>query len=178
MEGMRKVIKLVILGFLMDKELTGYDIKQIMTHSTSNFMNASFGSIYPALDRLEKDDMISALKVIENGKYKKVYTIKDQGKEEFIKWLEEPINYMKSYEEILAKIFFYRHLSKEKVHQLISQLIEDIDKRIVKLERIERDIKGKIDYFEISTLSFGIDHLKFMSKWYSDFLKNFNKRGV
>lgn len=160
----------------MDKELTGYDVKQIMTHSTSNFMNASFGSIYPALDRLEKDGMISALKVIENGKYKKVYTIKDLGKEVFIKWLEEPINYMKSYEEILAKIFFYSHLPKEKVHQLISQLIEDINKKVLQLERLEKDVKGKIDYFEISTLSFGIDHLKFMARWYSDFLVDFDKK--
>ena len=40
-ERMKTMIKFVILGFLMDKELTGYDIKQIMIQSTSNFMNAS-----------------------------------------------------------------------------------------------------------------------------------------
>ncbi|AOT69617.1 PadR family transcriptional regulator [Geosporobacter ferrireducens] len=169
------MIKFVILGFLMHKELTGYDIKQIMIHSTSNFMNASFGSIYPALDRLEKDGLITATKIIEKGKYKKVYAIHETGKEVFIQWLEEPMDFMKSYEDILAKIFFYGHLPKEKAIRHIEHLIEDIHKKIENLEKLETKIKDIADRFEISTLYFGIDHLKFVVGWYGRFLNDLKK---
>ncbi|WP_236880832.1 PadR family transcriptional regulator [Clostridioides difficile] len=47
------MLEYIILGFLMEKELSGYDLKQIMSESTSYFFDASFGSIYPALKRLE-----------------------------------------------------------------------------------------------------------------------------
>jgi DNA-binding PadR family transcriptional regulator len=171
------MIKFVILGFLTYKELTGYDIKQIMAQSTSNFMNASFGSIYPALNKLENDGLINSKKVIENGKYKKIYTINETGEHIFIKWLEEPIDFMRSYEDILVKIFFYEKLPKEKASKLIEQLIEDIKKKLEELEKLEIEIKCEAGYFEISTLYFGIDHLKFMVDWYEKFLDDLNKSG-
>ncbi|SNS17984.1 transcriptional regulator, PadR family [Anaerovirgula multivorans] len=170
------MIKFAILGFLMYKELTGYDIKQFMIQSTSNFMNASFGSIYPALDKLEKDGLISSTKVVEKGKYKKVYEINERGREVFISWLEEPIDFMKSYEDILAKIFFYGNLPKEKASELIEQLIVDINQKIENLEKLESVVKCKTGYYEISTLYFGIDHLKFMADWYGKFLYDLNNR--
>lgn len=170
------MIKFIILGFLTYKSLTGYDIKQIMIQSTSNFVNASFGSIYPALNKLEKDGLISSTKVIEDGKYKKIYTINEAGEDIFIQWLEEPIDFMRSYEDVLAKIFFYEKLPKAKASKLIEQLIEDINEKLVELEKLEQEIKGGAGYFEISTLYFGIDHLKFMVNWYERFLNDLNNR--
>ncbi|WP_051569201.1 PadR family transcriptional regulator [Alkaliphilus transvaalensis] len=169
------MIKFVILGFLMHKDLTGYDIKQIMLQSTSNFMNSSFGSIYPALDKLEKNGYVNSTKLIEKGKYKKVYSINDGGRVVFMKWLEEPIDFMKSYEEILAKVFFYGHLPREKATELITQLIIDINKKIKELEELEVKLKSVAGIFEASTLIFGLDHLKFMQAWYEKFLIDLNK---
>lgn len=168
------MIKFVILGLLTYGSFTGYDIKQIMLGSTSNFMNASFGSIYPALNKLEKEGLIRSTKAIENGKYKKVYTIDEIGEKEFMRWLEEPIEFMRSYEDILAKIFFYEKLPKEKASKLIKQLISDINKKIQELEELEVEVKPVAGYFEASTLNFGIDHLKFMASWYEKFLNDFN----
>ncbi|WIV12432.1 helix-turn-helix transcriptional regulator [Proteiniborus sp. MB09-C3] len=170
------MIKFVILGLLTYGQLTGYDIKQIMTRTTSNFMNASFGSIYPALSKLEKQGLISSTKAIENGKYKKIYTINEIGEKVFIQWLEEPIDFMRSYEDILAKVFFYEKLSKEKASKLIEQLIEDINNKISGLEKLEIEVKPVAEYFEISTLHFGIDHLKFMANWYERLLNNLSKK--
>lgn len=169
------MIKYVILGFLTYKELTGYDIKQIMLQSTSNFMNASFGSIYPALDKLERDGFINSSKAVENGKYKKVYSINESGRKAFDKWLEEPIDFMKSYEDILAKIFFYGRLPKEKASELIEQLIESINGKIEGLKKLQREIECMAGYFELSTLHFGLDHLKFMADWYGKLLEDLNK---
>ncbi|SDY80106.1 DNA-binding transcriptional regulator, PadR family [Proteiniborus ethanoligenes] len=168
------MIRFIILGFLTCGQFTGYDIRQMMTYSTSNFMSASFGSIYPALNKLEKEGLISSTKVIENGRFKKVYTINKTGEEEFMTWLEEPIDFMRSYEDILAKVFFYGKLPKEKIKELLEQLINDINKKIEELQNLETMIKNGAGHFEISTLYFGIDHLKFMADWYRKFANDLN----
>ncbi len=170
------MVKNVILGFLMYKNLTGYEIKQIMSHSTSNFMNSSFGSIYPALKQLEKKGLISYTNSIEKGKYKKIYEINKKGKEEFIQWLQEPINFMKSFEEILSKVFFYRYLSVNQSIELINRLIEDINHKLDNLDDLKIKIQDDAGFYEFSTLRFGIDHLKFIKNWYQQFLNEMKER--
>ena len=176
MKEMMLMIKYVILGFLTNKCLTGYDIKQIMMQNTSSFLNASFGSIYPALEKLEKEKLVSSSNVSEHGKVKKVYEIKEAGKDVFIEWLVEPIDFMKSYEEILAKVFFYAELPKEKAMELIDELLNNINKKIQHLKATEGDIKWNLGFFEASTLDFSIDHLKFTASWYEKFLQDISKR--
>lgn len=169
------MLRFIILGFLTYGQFTGYDLKQMMTYSTSNFMSASFGNIYPALKKLEKDGLISSTQVIEKGRNKKTYSINEIGKEEFMKWLEEPINFMRSYEDILAKVFFYEKLPKESAIKLIKKLIDDIEEKVKELEKIEPMIKKSAEQFQMSTLYFGIDHLKFMIDWYGKFIKDLEK---
>ncbi|AOY77703.1 hypothetical protein [Clostridium formicaceticum] len=107
---------------------------------------------------------------------KKVYEINETGRDVFIKSLQEPIDFMKSYEDILVKIFFYGNLPREKASELIEQLIKDTNKKIEDLKKLEIKIKDKAEKFEISTLYFGIDHLKFMADWYEKFLNDLNKK--
>ena len=49
----------IILGFLMTKDRSGYDLKWLMENSTSYFINASFGSVYPALKRLAQKNLVT-----------------------------------------------------------------------------------------------------------------------
>lgn len=170
------MLRFVILGFLTYGQYTGYDLKQMMTYSTSNFMSAGFGGIYPALKKLEKDGLIGWTQVIENGRNKKIYSINEIGKEEFMRWLEEPINFMRSYEDILAKVFFYEKLPRESTIKLIEKLIDDIEEKVREVEEIEPMIKKNAEQFQMSTLYFGIDHLNFMIDWYRKFIKDLEKQ--
>ena len=90
------MLKYIILGYLTHGQFTGYDLKQMMTYGTSNFMSAGFGGIYPALKQLEKAGYITSVHLIENGRNKKIYSINESGIQEFMRWLEEPINFMRS----------------------------------------------------------------------------------
>lgn len=170
------MIKYVILGFLTYGRLTGYSIKKIMQRSTSNFANASFGSIYPELSKLEKSGLIHAVETTENGKVKKLYEINESGRNAFMEWLEEPINFMKSYEDILTKVFFFGNLPEEKAGELLAQLIENINRRISELQRLEQEISNYADFFEVSTLYFGLDHLCFMRDWYTRLLADLSNK--
>lgn len=159
----------ILLGFLMERNMTGYDMKQHMSFSTSYFMDASFGSIYPALKRLTEKGYIDVMEVSEGGKLKKVYSITENGKIEFLKWLDLPIDSSKSsISPALVKIFFYRYLSAERVQELIGQYIEDIKKYKIDILNLKSKIDTKLEKYERSTMCFGLDFYDFIIQWYEN----------
>ncbi len=50
----RLMLDLAILGLLHEQELHGYEIRRRLRDELGLFANISFGSLYPALSRLEK----------------------------------------------------------------------------------------------------------------------------
>ena len=67
------MLEYIILGFLMRRKATGYDLKQYMAESTSYFFDASYGSIYPALKRLEEKKFLCSEEQVTGGKFKKLF---------------------------------------------------------------------------------------------------------
>jgi DNA-binding PadR family transcriptional regulator len=58
------VLELAILGLLLEQEMHGYEIRRRLRDELGLFANISFGSLYPALSRLEAD---RAVTVTESG---------------------------------------------------------------------------------------------------------------
>jgi hypothetical protein len=63
-----KKIDYVILGLLSHEPLTGYDIKQRLDSCLRQFWGASFGSIYPTLNLLLRNEMITSEDISQNTK--------------------------------------------------------------------------------------------------------------
>ncbi|MDE6063639.1 MAG: PadR family transcriptional regulator, partial [Lachnospiraceae bacterium] len=66
-------IDMVILGLLSHEPLTGYDIKKRIDGAIRFFWKGSFGSIYPALNAMEKDGLVTKENSSESGREKIVY---------------------------------------------------------------------------------------------------------
>lgn len=164
------MINYIILGFLVEKEMTGYDIKQKITLSTSNFYNASFGSIYPALKRLETEKLIVSRKSINKGKFKNEYQILNSGREKFLNWVKEPLVLHQSRNEYLLKMFFYRHLSQEEVVVRITQFINLVSEEKANLTKVESLVTSEADFFQLSTLHYGLDSYQFLIDWLNQYL--------
>jgi DNA-binding PadR family transcriptional regulator len=58
------MLEMAILGLLKDQELHGYELKKRLTDTFGPLSRVSFGSLYPALRRLEKT---GAVEVVEVG---------------------------------------------------------------------------------------------------------------
>ena len=101
-----KKMNCVILGLLSHESLTGYEIKKRMDTTFKFFWSASYGSIYPTLNSLFNDGMVTKLETTDNGRDKVVYTITDVGKEYLKKWLTLPVTKDELRYETLLKIFF------------------------------------------------------------------------
>lgn len=101
-----KKLDCVILGLLSHESMTGYEIKKRMDTTFKFFWSASYGSIYPTLNSLVNDGMVTKLETKENGRDKVIYTITDAGKGYLKRWLALPVTKDELRYETLLKVFF------------------------------------------------------------------------
>jgi DNA-binding PadR family transcriptional regulator len=59
----REMLELAILGVLKEQELHGYELKKRLTDALGAFSSVSFGSLYPALARLEAAGAVRVVSV-------------------------------------------------------------------------------------------------------------------
>src|SRR4051794_31597639 len=55
------MIELGLLGLLRDQDLHGYELKKQLTELLGSWSSLSFGSLYPALNRLERAGLVTAV---------------------------------------------------------------------------------------------------------------------
>ena len=86
-------VRTLCLSILHDGDATGYEIRRMSVEGEcSYFVEASFGSIYPALARLESEGLVSSRLEQQEGKpTKKVYSITPAGREAFVQELSAPL---------------------------------------------------------------------------------------
>lgn len=84
--------KTLILAILNFQEASGYEIRKRSTEGPfSYFVDISFGSIYPTLAKLEADGLIAGRSEQQDGKPdRKLYSLTERGRAEFVKSLREP----------------------------------------------------------------------------------------
>lgn len=150
--------------------MSGYEIKKLMSYSTAFFSNVSFGSIYPTLKRFEDSGLVISKEVIENGRFKKVYEITEEGRRNFHDWLEEPLKPFIFKYEMLVRIFFAGNMPKDKFTGLIKQHIEQIREIDSTLEQIDQGPGQTGDKYQQLTLRFGRDFYAFIIQWYEQLL--------
>lgn len=165
------MLEYIILGFLMYGEMSGYDLKQKMSESTSNFFDAGYGTIYPALKRMESKGVISYREVADGGKHKKLYAITESGKSNFINWLEKPIEFSKIKPDHLIKIFFFTFLPKQKAIEHLKIFTKEVECFLNVFSKAENSVKENYDIYQFSTYSFGLGAYEYFIKWANDLLK-------
>lgn len=108
-EPLRTDVKFPILGFLMESEMTGYDLKRRFLDPVGFFYRVSDGSLYPALKKLAHDGLVRMRTERRGRRMRKVYAITTQGRERFLRLLREPAAPLYVYDEAQVKIYFGRH---------------------------------------------------------------------
>ncbi|MGQ4272534.1 PadR family transcriptional regulator [Terrihabitans sp. B22-R8] len=85
-------VQTVCLALLAHGEASGYDLKRRWTEGPfDHFVEASFGSIYPALARLEQQGFVTVRTESQTGKpARKVYSLTETGRKAFVEALSAP----------------------------------------------------------------------------------------
>ncbi len=165
---------MILLGFLMEGEMTGYEIKKRMEESTTFFFNTSLGSIYPAFNKLEKNGLVTQHQSVENGRVKNHYAITDSGRRAFVEWLSLDAGVSKIKDEALLKIFFFSHLPEDQREGFVRAYLGELDRHIDEITKLRDhfvETRPKRDPFKMMPLLFGIDYYNFIRSWFEGYLE-------
>lgn len=171
-------MEFVILGFLMIRNLTQYDLKNALQQKVSPFFSASLGSIQAALKKLEINGHVEFNEVVENGRRKKVYAINDQGRQYFLDWMLSSIAPNQLEQDAATRLFFLGLMSSSERLAVNQEIIKQLESTVQDFEAasIESQQKAVPQQFEdvvkyqLKTLDLGLFYHKCMLEWFRNFL--------
>ncbi|HHS82903.1 MAG TPA: PadR family transcriptional regulator [Devosia sp.] len=133
-------VRTLCLAILHDGESTGYQIRKLSTEGEySYFVDASYGSIYPALARLENEGMVTSRVEQQEGRpAKKVYSITPKGREEFHESLFNELDRDIYRSEFLLFARFAPLLPVELVEKRINEQIDKLNRELEQIRELER----------------------------------------
>lgn len=150
-------VKTILLGSLFDKSLSGYDLKKLFSLSFAFFSGLSYGSIYPALKKLEQEGLITMkLEIQENAPNRKVYTITEAGKRTFLESLKSPFGLENYKNELLMRMFFFEHLSKEERLAAAQDYLDQVKEVAGRLEAVKPEVEANADRYQFMCFQFGL----------------------
>ncbi len=118
-------IRTLCLGILNFGDATGYEIKKLSSEGRfSYYIDASYGAIYPALTRLHEEGLISLREEHQEGKpTRKVYSITEEGRQEFIANLGENPAPDKFKSQFLFLMMSAEYLTPDQIRKFIDDRI-------------------------------------------------------
>lgn len=191
---------IIILGLLMIKASTIYEMRKVIETNLTNISSSSVGSIQAAIKKLLDSNLIFFNEYVENSVNKKVYMITADGRSYFQASISQPMRYKEKSME-LAKFLFMGFVDKDKRSALIESYIIELKNGLNKLEQVKSatgalcsfddnylsELKNngaaeeltptdlqEIAFFQCAMLELSIAKIKFEIEWFQDFSKNIN----
>ncbi len=131
-------VKTVCLGVLTLGNASGYEIQKTMKCGCFQlFFDASYGSIYPALNRLTEEGLVTGVTKSRQGKPdKKVYSITPRGRLAFVQALSQAPGPDKYRSDFMARMLFCELLLPGELSQLVDKRLAHHGAVIEELERL------------------------------------------
>ncbi|CAI6056298.1 helix-turn-helix transcriptional regulator [Cohnella sp. JJ-181] len=148
----------VILGLLHRAPLSGYEIKQKLEMPLSFFFDASFGTIYPTLAKMEALGYIVKESVVQEGRpNKNVYSLTSEGRAQFEQYLHSPVENDSYRSDFLVRMFFGEYTDQETLADWIRDEIRKTDAEAVQLERMKTEWGKDMPASKTLCLDIGIE---------------------
>jgi len=142
-------VRTICLGILSRTQATGYEIKKLFDEDGyDHFVEASLGSIYPALGKLTEEGLVSMREEAQEKRPdRKVYTITPAGRRAFVASLLKPLPEDRYRSPFMFAMLFADLLPKDRVSQMLDDYIAHIDHKLAHLERVEGNAQSKGEHF-------------------------------
>ena len=138
----------VILGLLTFREMSGYDLKQLINKSITHFYwSPAKSQIYGELRRLESHGLVTMREVPQTLRPdKRLYRITSQGTEAMQKWLEnsgvEPDSYKSA---LLLKVFFGHMLSPTMIGGLLEERRQQVERGLAACQKKAEELRAQAE---------------------------------
>jgi DNA-binding PadR family transcriptional regulator len=166
------VIELAILGLLKERTMHGYQLKKRLSETLGPFWQVSYGSLYPALKRLQKQGTVEMVFPREDvGRRKNVYRLTEQGELVFRELLAETGHNPGDDNGFRVRLAFFRYLKPEMRIGVLER------RRAVLMERLA-DLRGRVtsfreraDSYTLSLMRHGMDTTEHDLQWVNDMIR-------
>ena len=170
-------VKTMLLGFLMSRSMTGYELKKKFSISFSFFSGLSYGSIYPALKKMEQEGWLTLEVEIQDGSpNRKVYTITDEGRKVFLENLRMPFSLERPKNAFLARLFFFSYLPPEERLDTANRYLETAKEMQRSLKEMKPQIRGRADEYQYMCYTFGVRFFEDLVRNVSQVVKELEKK--
>ena len=137
-------MEIIVLGLLIIKESTIYEIRKIIETNFSAMSSNSMGSIQATVKKLLGNRMITYNEFVENSVNKKVYSVTTEGKAYFLDCVSTPMRYKERSME-LSKLFFMGFAPRDSRADLLNAYISELKRERTRLEGVRLSTKSVDD---------------------------------
>ncbi len=132
-------VRTLCLGILSLRDATGYEIKKMVEEGVfSHFIDASFGSIYPALGQMLKEGLVTVRTEEPGGRPgKKVYSITDRGRAALALAVNTDPAKDKFKSEFLFQMLFMDQVDPDHLAVVYDAYLEEQEAELARIEESE-----------------------------------------
>lgn len=161
------VLELAMLGLLKERPMHGYELKKRLSYMLGHFWTVSYGSLYPAIKRLEKSGRIErAYSVKEKTRHRNVYRITPAGESAFMRMLSDDMSEssLADNEKFDLRMAFFQYLEPERRLELLRMRRDLLEAQVAEFKEY-RSKNGDEDRYRRGLLSHKVELAKSDIRW-------------
>ena len=150
----------------------GYELRKQLGQRLGFFWSVSFGSIYPALKKLERRGFVEkSLGADQTSRRKQVYRITAAGEREFIELISEGASTAWEEEKFPLRLAFFHYLKPETRIRLLERRKATLEDKLAEGRRRIRDARlGRTDVYTLKLMRHGMDIAEHDLRWLNELI--------
>ncbi len=171
------MLELAILGLLREEARHGYELRRSLAEY--GFWSVSFGSLYPALKRMERKGLIAA--VGATGR-RKAYEVTDEGREAFAQIMADGSDDGDDDRAFNLRLAFFRFVEPEARLTVLehrrAKLVERLNSGRASLRRMATRTKERMDRYTVSLMEHGVRTAEADLAWLDELIETERREQV
>lgn len=152
------MLELAILGLLKERSMHGYQLSKRLADTLGGLWKVSYGSLYPALKRLEKEGAVEPVFDKDDvGRRKNVYRITAKGEALFAELLQEAAPESSEDNRFRVRLAFFRYLKPETRLRLLEKRRAYLEDRLSEMKTSLKNYRERIDGYTLSLMRHGAE---------------------
>jgi DNA-binding PadR family transcriptional regulator len=152
------MLELAILGLLKERSMHGYQLSKRLTDALGGLWKVSYGSLYPALKRLEREGAVEPVFAKDDvGRRKNVYRITAKGETLFAELLQEAAPETWEDNRFRVRLAFFRYLKPDTRLRLLEKRRAYLEDRLSEIKTSLKNYRERIDAYTLSLMSHGAE---------------------
>lgn len=166
------MLELAILGLLKEKDMHGYELKKRLGDTLGSFWQVSYGSLYPALKRLQRGGAVEMIYPRERvGRRKNVYRITERGERLFAELLERAGHEASEDSGFSLRFTFFKYLKPETRIRLLERRRAFLEGRWARLRQSLQSYRERIDSYTLSLMSHELATTESDIRWLDELIQ-------